>query len=500
LRLLGRNERLATRPEILAAIRRLVNRKEVAASLLPVLRWPVIHDVEVLAIVLHGWPKLSAPQRVLAIEALLARRRLVDVEEPREQVMDVLRRAVNDPSYAVRDRTLRAINALPSLWNGKGSTKLLLSALADDTPALRLLALTLADSKPGFWKRPDSIEYLKRLLVDPDEKIRVSALGTVRQYGLIETDPSLARRVKSLANDPALKGQALSLLTLNGIDPAKIQPDLGLSRPRLLSFAEFRRKVNPLFYQASDDGYACANCHANHTILRVAEANPAGAFTNEQLMINYNSALKVVNLGEPEASLILRKPRSPQGQGGADASSPTGLTHVGGPRWDSAEHPAYRTILGWVRDASRAATVRDDQDQFSADSYSPGYEPSLAGDGDLASLWHTEFVGATPGYPHELVVDLGSRRHLEGLLYIPRQDSSNGRVKDFEIRVSNDGKTWNQAVASGQWANDPNFKYVALPDSLSARYVQLRGLSEVEGRPFMSAAELAIDSSEPAKP
>ena len=65
----------------------------------------------------------------------------------------------------------------------------------------------------------------------------------------------------------------------------------------------------------------------------------AGGFSGEQLMINYNSALKVVNLGEPEASLILRKPRSPQGQGGADPSSPTGLTHVGGPRWESTEHP-----------------------------------------------------------------------------------------------------------------------------------------------------------------
>ena len=75
-------------------------------------------------------------------------------------------------------------------------------------------------------------------------------------------------------------------------------------------------------------------------------------------MINYNSALKVVNLGEPEASLILRKPRSPQGQGGADPSSPTGLTHVGGPRWESTEHPAYRAILDWIREASRSAAAR----------------------------------------------------------------------------------------------------------------------------------------------
>jgi hypothetical protein len=257
--------------------------------------------------------------------------------------------------------------------------------------------------------------------------------------------------------------------------------------------------VNPLFYQASEDGYACANCHANHTILRIAEAKPGQRFSNEQLMINYNSTLKVVNLGEPESSLLLRKPRSPQGQGGTDAASPTGLTHVGGPRWDNTEHPAYRAILGWVRDASKAAAARDGTQVLSSDSYSPGYEPALAGDGDISTLWHTEFVGATPGYPHELVVDLGATHQLDGLLYVPRQDSPNGRVKDFEVRVSNDGKTWNQPIAAGRWENDASFKYVVLPGS-HARYVQLRGLSEVEGRPIMSAAELSIDSSEPARP
>ncbi len=124
----------------------------------------------------------------------------------------------------------------------------------------------------------------------------------------------------------------------------------------------------------------------------------------------------------------------------------------------------------------------------------PDYEPARAGDGDLGTIWHTEFVGATPGYPHELVVDLGAPRRIEGLLYVPRQDSPNGRVKDFEVRVSDDGKTWSEPLAKGRWNNDPSFKHVALPGSV-ARYVQLRGLSEVEGRPFMSAAELSVDAS-----
>ena len=210
-------------------------------------------------------------------------------------------------------------------------------------------------------------------------------------------------------------------------------------------------------------------------------------------MINYNSALKVVNLGEPEASLILRKPRSPHGAGGADPSSPTGLTHVGGSRWESTESPAYRAILDWIREASRSASGHAQAETYSADSYSPGYEPALAGDGDLSTIWHTEFVGASPGYPHELVVDLGSLREVEGLLYVPRQDSPNGRVRDFEIRTSTDGRSWSEPLASGRWQNDTTFKYVPLSGQ-PARYVQLRGLSEVEGRPFMSAAEVSVES------
>jgi hypothetical protein len=260
-----------------------------------------------------------------------------------------------------------------------------------------------------------------------------------------------------------------------------------------LSFASFRSKVNPVFYQAGEDRHACADCHANHTILRIAEAEAGYGLSPEKLMINYNSALKVVNLGEPEASLLLRKPRSPQGQGTADPSSPTGLTHVGGPRWESTDHPAYRVILDWLREASSTASDHAGAPGFSADSYSPGFEPALAGDGDLATIWHTEFVGATPGYPHELVVDLGASRAVEGMLYVPRQDTSNGRVKDFEVRVSSDGKAWGPRVASGRWTNDTAFKYVTLSGA-RGRYVQLRGLSEVEGRPFMSAAELAIDA------
>ena len=60
----------------------------------------------------------------------------------------------------------------------------------------------------------------------------------------------------------------------------------------------------------------------------------------------------------------------------------------------------------------------------------------------------------------------------------PASDISNGRVKDFQIRISDDGKTWGEPLASGIWANNPVVKYVPLPLPLALASVQLRGLSE----------------------
>ena len=46
--------------------------------------------------------------------------------------------------------------------------------------------------------------------------------------------------------------------------------------------------------------------------------------------------------------------------------------------------------------------------------------------------------------------------------------------------------------------DDATTKYVALP-STRGRFVKLRGLSEVQGRPFMSAAEVGVDLEESPK-
>ncbi len=349
---ISRNVRVCESPLIKAAIRSLLPREDLAAEMLAVMGRPEFTNTDRLSLIDRGWNRLSTTQRQSALDLLFAQPGLVDRAEPADQILDLLRRAATDSSVTVRERALSGISGLPAFWSSRKVSQLLLIALADDTPSIRRRGLALAASKSSFWERPDSREYLARMLIDSDSAVRSDALDLVKHHRLVAKFPALAKRVKALAEDNSLAPRALAVLRASGVEPAGLQADISLTRPRLPGIDSFRLTVNPLFYQAGDDSYSCARCHASHTILRIAETDPAEGQTDEQLLINYNSALKLVNLGEPEASLILRKPISPEGQGGPDPASPTGLTHVGGPRWNGVEHPAYRAILGWIREAS----------------------------------------------------------------------------------------------------------------------------------------------------
>lgn len=52
------------------------------------------------------------------------------------------------------------------------------------------------------------------------------------------------------------------------------------------------------------------------------------------------------------------------------------------------------------------------------------------------TVWHTQWRGAQPKHPHQIVIDLGSVQTVAGLRYLPRQDSPNGRVKNYRLFLS----------------------------------------------------------------
>ncbi|QEH37458.1 HEAT repeat protein [Aquisphaera giovannonii] len=350
---IGRNARLASRPEIRRAIHALVGDAGASADLLPVIGQADFTADERLAVIDRGWPRLAAPRRIEALDVLLALSGETDRPEPTPRALSILRRAAADPSAEVREHLIEGIGRRPTLRAGAAGASLLLGALADDEPAIRRLGLALTSSSTAFWDRPDAQEHLARLLLDPDAAVRSDALDLTRHHRLAARVPAIAARVKALMADAALAPRAEAILRAAGLEPDRVRADANLAALREPNLEAFRRRINPLLYRPSADGQSCASCHGSHAVLRVAPVAPGKEPRPEEVLVNYRSALKVINVGRPESSLLLRKPRSPVGAGLPDASSPTGLTHAGGTRWEGPDDEAYRSILDWIRNPKR---------------------------------------------------------------------------------------------------------------------------------------------------
>ncbi len=125
-------------------------------------------------------------------------------------------------------------------------------------------------------------------------------------------------------------------------------------------------------------------------------------------------------------------------------------------------------------------------------SQEPGNEGGKVCDGDLGTIWHTQY-GVTLGkYPHSVTIDLRKVRTLKGITCFGRQEGTNGRIKDFRVEVSPDRKAWTVA-AEGQLANSADGQKVlfATP-AANVRYLRFTGLSEQHGQEFASMAEITI--------
>ena len=113
-------------------------------------------------------------------------------------------------------------------------------------------------------------------------------------------------------------------------------------------------------------------------------------------------------------------------------------------------------------------------------------------DGDPSTIWHTEWSSSKPSCPHEIQINLGGTYAISGLRYLPRQDGSiNGIVAKYAVYVSADGKTWGSAVAQGTFAKDTTEKTINF-SAQNAQYVRFVALSEINGGPWTSMAELSV--------
>lgn len=114
-------------------------------------------------------------------------------------------------------------------------------------------------------------------------------------------------------------------------------------------------------------------------------------------------------------------------------------------------------------------------------------------DGDPSTIWHTMYSITLAKYPHWVDFDAGKQKVIKGFTYLARQDGSlNGCIKDYEIYVSNDNKTWGEPVAKGSFEKTANLQKVMFGKPVKARYVRLRALNEQSGQDYASGAEFTL--------
>ncbi|MFI5110842.1 MAG: discoidin domain-containing protein, partial [Terriglobales bacterium] len=102
-------------------------------------------------------------------------------------------------------------------------------------------------------------------------------------------------------------------------------------------------------------------------------------------------------------------------------------------------------------------------------------------------------------------INLGASYTLTAFQYLPRQDGSAcGWIKQYEFYVSTDGVNWGTSVATGSFnygslrtqcpgpgAAVPAPLQIAFPQT-TGQYIRLRALSEINGNPWTSMAEINV--------
>ncbi len=168
----------------------------------------------------------------------------------------------------------------------------------------------------------------------------------MRRVKPLQGNAAIRAGLAKLTKDPNQRLQGLAIAIFQGQDGGVA---LDLRAEEMLDYNYFAQRVMPLLARKGADGNACVNCHTTHAIFKLIEPDKTGRFTDDQLRENYRSALKVVDLANPENSLILRKPTSDSSQEGLAGAKRT--AHAGGVRWQGTNDPAYQTVMEWINGA-----------------------------------------------------------------------------------------------------------------------------------------------------
>jgi len=206
---------------------------------------------------------------------------------------------------------------------------------------------------PDFLNHPVVFRAVMASLADRDANVRAAALDLLRKVQGIEQRPEFRAALDRLRNDPNQRLQLIATRVLSGNNLKEALADV--EPGSVLDFGFFVSKVEPILAASGADGKACVICHATHVIFKLRPPNADGQFSARDSEENYKNAMRVLDISDPNHSLILIKPTRPTDAAG-DVDDYL-ATHNGGQRWPGNESSwQYKTILEWIRGARTQAS------------------------------------------------------------------------------------------------------------------------------------------------
>jgi hypothetical protein len=127
-----------------------------------------------------------------------------------------------------------------------------------------------------------------------------------------------------------------------------------------------------------------------------------------------------------------------------------------------------------------------------ADSEESGRPATNAFDNDNSTFWHTEWRYSQPSHPHEIRIDLGRKYYIHKLSIVNRPTGTNGRIKDYEIYLSNSKTFPGDPISKGTFENALMPSPIKFSKPPTGQYLRIVALSEVNNNYFTSLAEINL--------
>jgi hypothetical protein len=164
-------------------------------------------------------------------------------------------------------------------------------------------------------------------------------------------------------------------------------------------------------------------------------------------------------------------------------------------KWGStrAEADRYRGKMNRIQDKQLIPAAEMKLIHFSSENHSNDRKAIYAIDGNPRTVWHSQFSERLASHPHELIIDLGADFEIRGFRYLARQDNGwNGAFAETEFSVSNSPDSFGEPAVKKTFTKVKTTQAADCDAPIRGRYLRIRILSEVNGNPWASAAEIGV--------